>query len=88
MIVSAAIKIYDYKQNKEVIIPCHRHCDAFRILRDFNYRKIYDYKEIGQGFLTEAEEFLDRVSAFKHAQACNQISPLLEITELFSEDLW
>ena len=32
MIVSAAVKIFDYRQNKEWCIPCHRHSDAFFIL--------------------------------------------------------
>ena len=32
MIASAAVKIYDKRQNVIVTIPCHRHADAFQIL--------------------------------------------------------
>ena len=46
MIVSAAVKIKDLRQDKEIIIPCHRHCDAFYILKQFAYKKNIDYKEI------------------------------------------
>ena len=49
MIASAAVKIYDKRQNVIVTIPCHRHADAFQILRDFGYRRFIDYNEIAQG---------------------------------------
>lgn len=89
MIVKAAVKIFDMRQNKEVTIPCHRHCDAFEILKAFNYKKNIDYKEIAQGFLDEKEEFLDRVTAWKEAYKCRQIKMIdPSCHELFSEDLW
>lgn len=91
MIVSAAVKIKDLRQDKEIIIPCHRHCDAFYILKEFEYKKNIDYKEIAQGFLDEKDNFYNRVEAWKHAYHCNQINPdAIEhtIQELFSEDLW
>lgn len=50
MIVKAAVKIFDKKQNKEIIIPCHRHSDAFLILKKFDYEPQQDYKIIAQGF--------------------------------------
>ena len=35
--VHAAVKIYDKRQEKEIIIPCHRHCDVFVILKECGY---------------------------------------------------
>lgn len=87
MITSAAVKIADLRQDKEIIIPCHRHCDAFKILKDFNYHKNKDYFELGQGFLDENDNYYDRISAKKHAQECHQIIDT-NFGELYSEDLW
>ena len=89
MIVKAAVKIMDLRQNKELIIPCHRHCDAFYILKEFGYKKNIDYKEIAQGFLDDEDNFYDRYEAYKHALSLNQISKeTIVYKELFSEDLW
>ena len=86
MITSAAVKIKDLRQNKEIIIPCY--CDAFYILKQFSYKKDIDYKEIAQGFLDENDNFYDRVAAKKHAQEFNQLKENTRCAELFSEDLW
>ena len=89
MIVSAAVKIFDFKQNKEWCIPCHRHCDAFYILKEFGYRKNIDYKEIEQGFLDEDGNFYNRIKAWKEACHCNQLMIIdSQPHELYSEDLW
>ena len=89
MIVSAAVKIKDLRQNKEIIIPCHRHCDAFYILKQFAYKKDIDYKEIAQGFLDEHDNFYTRVEAWNEAYKCNQLMIIDNTSkELFSEDLW
>lgn len=88
MIVSAAVKIFDFRQNKDLIIPCHRHCDAFYILKEFAYKKDIDYKEIAQGFLDEHDNFYTRIEAKKHAQEFNQLKENTRCAELFSEDLW
>ena len=92
MIVSAAVKIKDLRQDKEIIIPCHRHCDAFYILKQFSYKKDIDYKEIAQGFLDEKDNFYNRVEAWKHAWWHRQIQADEEeyhqCKELYSEDLW
>ena len=90
MIVSAAVKIFDYKQNKEIIIPCHRHCDAFYILKEFGYKNNIDYKELVQGFLDEKDNFYNRILAHEHAWLHNQLSKesYLEQKQLYSEDLW
>ena len=91
MIVKAAVKIFDMRQNKEVIIPCMRHCDAFEILKALNYKKNIDYKEIAQGFLTEEDKFYNRVQAYDHALSEWQLNEDVlkeHRKELFSEDLW
>ena len=90
MIVSAAVKIKDLRQDKEIIIPCHRHCNAFYILKEFGYKRNIDYKEIAQGFLDEHDNFYNRVEAYKHAYYNEQIDKMQDykVKELFSEDLW
>lgn len=89
MIVSAAVKIKDLRQNKEIIIPCHRHCDCFYILKQFAYKKDIDYKEIAQGFLDEKDNFYTRVEAWNEAYRCNQLMVVDNTSkELFSEDLY
>ena len=87
MIVKAAVKIYDKRQCKEFVIPCHRHCDAFYILHEFGYQQSTDYMQIAQGFLDEHNQFYNRVDALQHAKDCKQIETA-EYNELFSEDLW
>lgn len=87
MIVKAAVKIFDKKQNKELILPAHRHCDIFYILKEFDYQKNRDYQELEQGFLDEHDNFYNRVEAYKHAVENKQIASN-QITELYSEDLW
>ena len=88
MIVKAAVKIMDLRQNKEWVIPCMRHCDAFYILKEFGYKKNIDYREIAQGFLDEHDNFYDRLAAKKHAQEFNQLKENTRCAELYSEDLW
>ena len=88
MIVSAAVKIFDMRQNKEIVIPCHRHCDAFYILKEFNYKKDVDYKELAQGFLDEDDNFYDRIAAYKHAWWRNQLKEEYKVRPLYSEDLY
>lgn len=95
MICRAAVKIYDKRQDKEIIIPCHRHCDAFLILKEFGYNRFADYEELAQGFLNEYDEFLSRTEAWREARKNNQIividdtlSYLNPCKELYSEDLW
>ena len=89
MIVKAAVKIFDMRQNKEVIIPCHRHCDAFYILKSFGYKKDIDYKELAQGFLDEHDNFYNRVEAWHEAYKHHQLKMVdPSHHELFSEDLW
>ena len=89
MIASAAVKIFDEKQAKEIIIPCHRHGDAFYILKEFGYKPHNDYQEIEQGFLNEKGDFLNRREAWDEAYKCRQllmVDPTCK--SLYSEDLW
>lgn len=88
MITSAAVKIKDLRQNKEIIIPCHRHCNSFYILKEFGYRRHIDYEEISQGFLDDNGNFYNRIEAYKIACNCGQIVSDLFSHELFSEDLY
>lgn len=93
MITRAAVKILNLHTNEEIVIPCHRHCDAFYILKVFNMRRNIDYKELAQGFLDEDGIFYTRVEAWKHAFCNGQLTSIplndkYQPTELYSEDLW
>lgn len=68
----AAVKIYDKRQEKEIVIPCHRHCDAFVILKEFGYA-IKDYQVLAQGFLDANGTFYNRIDARKNAIESGQI---------------
>ena len=89
MITSAAVKVFVYPLNKEIIIKCHRHCDAYEILYDFNYRR-EDYETIAQGFLDENEKFYTRAEAWNHARLHGQLPDESECNckKLYTEDLW
>lgn len=97
MIISAAVKILLKKENREVIIPCHRHGDAYKILKDLGFQPS-DFKTIKQGFIAYEvepddpfngiETFLDRKEALAHAKRVHQISTSMSDDELYSEDLY
>ena len=89
MITKAAVKIYDKRQGKEVILPCHRHSDIPYVLYALGYKKIEDYLILEEGFLTEDDVFLNRHFAWLDAITDNQL--LIknnDYQELYSEDLW
>lgn len=90
MIVSAAVKIKDLRQNgKEITIRCHRHCDVFEILHLFGYKPQQDYEEVEQGFLDEHDKFYNRVDAYVHAVEYGQlVSVSTKPQTLYSEDLY
>lgn len=95
MIICAAIKIQVEGLDHETIIPCHRHGDAFRILKDLGFTPKVKYKEITQGFINHNGEFLDRKEAFLHTLNCGQLSVSTRWykdddnqKELYSEDLY
>ena len=86
-IVSAAVKIWEEQQQKEIVIPCHRHCDAYYILKEFGYGSNKGYKTLEQGFLDNEWNFVNRLEAREIAFAANQIDDSVQ-GRLFSEDLW
>ena len=89
MIVKAAVKVFDMRQNKEVILPCHRHSDIPYIFFALGYKKLVDYKIIEEGFLTEDGVFLNRHFAWLDAVTDNQL--LIRDNDcqtLYTEDLW
>lgn len=89
MITKAAVKIFDIKQNKEVILPVHRHADAFAILYNLGYKRNIDYTEIAQGFLDEDGVFLNRHLAWLDAVHSNQLLIVdNSCRELYSEDIY
>ena len=99
MVTRAAVKIdyWNHNTKQEVIIPCHRHCDAFQILHDFGFIKGVDFREKEQGFLNEKGKFLTRAEAWQEAKRCNQfldsyieehIDDIVPPSILYSEDIW
>lgn len=84
--VRAAVRIYDKRQDKIWTIPCHRHCDAFLILKEFGYTTT-DFITLEQGFLDAHDNFYDRITARENAIESGQIETS-EYPELYSEDLW
>ena len=95
MIICAAIKIQVEGLDHETIIPCRRHGDAYTILKDLGYAPRTQYKEIEQGFITTAGDFVDRKFALGHAIQCGQLNQTTKwykqdenIDELYSEDLY
>ena len=95
MIICAAIKIQVEGLDHPTIIPCLRHRDGFKILKDLGYAPRTKYKEIAQGFIDHKGEFLNRDDAFSHAVSIGQLS-VTDIWykndhndyELYSEDLY
>ena len=97
MIISAAVKILLKKENREVIIPCHRHGDVYKILKDLGFQPS-DFETVKQGFIAYEvdpnkrinwiETFLDRKEALAHAKMNHQISTSMSEDELYTEDLW
>lgn len=100
MIAKAAIKIRIPIRNEEVIIPCHRHADAYEILNALHYRDGKEYYVLAEGFLDDNDNFLSRIEAWHEAKRCNQFTQEYkdELSReiyhpatprrLYSEDMW
>lgn len=73
MIILAALKIYDVRQQKTLILPCHRHPDAVYTLKALGYKENQDYIELKRGFVTDNQKFLDRITAYHEALNCDQL---------------
>lgn len=90
MIVRAAVQIHLYTDGRDIIIPCHRHCDVPSILESLGYTESM-YRRDMEGFITDTGRFLHRVDAADHAYESGQLVETAEeprIEVLFSEDLW
>lgn len=96
MIISAAVIIE--MNGEQITIPCHRHGDAYLILKRLGF-KPQDFKTVKQGFIkyeedpedrfTGTETFLDRQEACKYAFETGMIEGVYqEGQELYSEMLW
>lgn len=89
MILCAAIKFHIDKTDKDVVIPCCRHGDAYKILKDLGFEAKDGYKEIEQGFITTRNTFLNREEAYRLAAICGQINQIsFDYKELYSEDIY
>jgi MOSC domain-containing protein YiiM len=104
MVAKAAVKIDLYSsfhpfgtEPDYVIIPCHRHADAYEILNIFHCRNGKEYEVIAEGFLDENDNFMTRAEAWQEANRCHQFTDayieehigeenLIEV--LYSEDVW
>lgn len=74
-----------------MVIPVHRHCDFFEIMKLLHCD--YNKSEVEQGFIaydpiTRKEEFVNRIDAYIHARECNQIKYDPKIQPLYSEELY
>lgn len=96
MIISAAVIIE--MNGEEICIPCHRHGDAYTILRRLGISR-NSYRTVKQVFIkyeidpddrfNGTETFLDRVEAYKYAFETGMIEGIYqEGQELYSEMLW
>ena len=92
MILCAAVKFHIDATNKDVVVVCRRHCDAFAMLRDMGYEPKKGYKVVEQGFIKTDGSFLCREEAYAHAINCGQLSETTKLNlcsgHLFSEDLY
>ena len=89
MITSAACR--GTINGTQMVIPVHRHCDFFEIMKLLHCK--YNKEEVEQGFInwdptTKTETFVDRIEAFKLAQFYGQIPQNLPVQPLYSEDLY
>ena len=85
MITHVAIKS---KVNGKVFsLPCpKRHHDVISLM--VKAREPTPISTLGQGFLDDQGNFMDRLQAGTYAVACRQIARLKWPPYLYSEDLW
>ena len=95
MLICAALEVQVEGLDHVTYLPCIRHGFGFSILEDLGYAPKTKYKVLRQGFLTNKNEFLDRVEAFKYAIKIGQLSVTSQWykedqkqIELYSEDLY
>lgn len=84
MIIAAAVR---HNGVIHTLPPPKRHHDIVHMI---NARAGSILLALGeQGFIDENTNFIDRITAAKHAQDCGQLKkPLIAPPRLYSEDLW
>lgn len=95
MLVCAALLIQVKGLDHPTILPCRRHGDGYKILRDLGFYPKTGYEIKAQGFIDHSGAFLDRKEALNHALSCGQLSLTTawykedhNQDELVSEDLY
>lgn len=95
MLICAALLVQVEGLDHATILPCRRHGDGYKILKDLGYAPKTKYKVVNQGFIDHMGRFLDRKEAFVHAMTCGQLSQTTRWykednndCELYSEDLY
>ena len=83
MIIASAIKVSKDGKTPFIVVG-KRHHNCLETIWELGIKKptIND-----QGFLTDENEFLNRIEAMNYAFKCGQIKEYKE-RELYSEDLW
>ena len=87
MIIASAILFHIDKTDKDVVLCGLRHADIYKQLKLLGFKPKQGYKEISQGFINDAGNFLSREEAYIQALLSGQISEKSN-KSLFSEDLW
>lgn len=89
MIVSPAVKVYDKKQGKTLILPCHSYSDIPAIFNAFGYYEAI-YHILEKGFIDQNNRFYDKLAAYTEAWQCKQVprnEGPYESKYLFPDDL-
>lgn len=93
MLLFAALRIKTTQNGESIIIPCIRHGEGYKLLRELD--KDRKYKYIEEGFINNKNIFMNREESLKHAIDCGQLSQTVlwniedqNRTELYSEDLY
>ena len=87
MIISSAVKIIpiDSDSDYPIIVTGLRHADCYEKIH--NMKIDYDHNQVQEGFMTEDNQFLDRIKAKKVALHWGQIEED-GCPALYSEDIW
>ena len=95
MLICAALLVQVDGLDHTTIIPCRRHGDGYKILKDLGYAPKAKYKVLSEGFITHDGVYLNRVEVWEHAKVCGQLSETTRWYkddhgdgELYSEDLY
>lgn len=87
--ITKACVIFHTVDGKIYEIPCHRHSDAYYIIKQFVNQNEILKEDTEEGFWNENAEFLDRFDAYREAVRCHQFIPENDKCKLlYSEDLY